>query len=159
VLLSIIGRTILTLSISLAAGEGTLRAAEPLADKDKPFVEILEGAYRVSCNNVDRLSDYYRSDAQIIHDGRQTTLDETIKEIKESIRPLENLRCTYQPRVRTSRISGDMAYLIVRETIHLSAGTTEPQEIEQICSYVFMKDGSRWKIAVDHCTTVPGETI
>jgi ketosteroid isomerase-like protein len=154
-----IGQMILILMVCLTVGKSALQAADSTAEKDKPFVEILEGAYRVSCDNVDRLSDYYRSDAQIIHDGRQTTLDETIKEIKESIRPLENLRCTYQPRVRASRISGDMAYLIVRETIHLSAGATEPQEIEQICSYIFMKDGSRWKIVVDHCSTIPGETV
>jgi ketosteroid isomerase-like protein len=159
VYLSKIRVTILFSVLCLTFGEHPLQAAEPPAEKDKPFVEILEGAYRVSCDNVDRLRDYYRSDAQIIHDGRQTTLDETIKEIKESIRPLENLRCTYQPRVRASRITAEIAYLIVRETIHLSAGTTEPQEIEQICSYIFMKDGSRWKIAVDHCSTVPGETI
>lgn len=154
-----ISQTILILMVCLAAGQGVLLAADSTAEKDKPFVEILEGAYRVSCNDVDRLRDYYRPDAQIIHDGRQSTLDETIKEIKESIRPLEDLRCTYQPRVRTSRITAEIAYLIVRETIHLSAGTTEPQEIEQICSYIFMKDGSRWKIAVDHCSSVPGETV
>ncbi|MBI3812005.1 MAG: nuclear transport factor 2 family protein [Nitrospirae bacterium] len=158
-LLSNIRLAILFSVLCLTLSEPPLQAAEPPAEKDKPFVEILEGAYRVSCDNVARLSDYYRSDAQIIHDGRLTTLDETIKEIKESIRPLKDLHCTYQPRVRTSRISGDMAYLLVRETIRLAAGDLEPQEIQQICSYVFVKDGSRWKIILDHCTTVPGETV
>lgn len=153
------GRAVLISMLCLTLESGALAATESTAEKDKPFVEILEGAYRVSCDDVDRLRDYYRSDAQIVHDGRQTTLDETIKEIKESIQPLQNLRCTYQPRVRASRISGDMAYLLVRETIHLKAGDLEPQEMEQICSYIFIKDGSRWKIILDHCTTVPGETV
>lgn len=151
--------TILFSALCLLLGERPLKAVEPPAEKDAVFVKILEGAYQASCDDVDRLRDYYRSDAQIIHDGRLTTLDETIKEIKESIRPLQNLRCTYQPRVRTSRISGEMAYLVVRETIRLSTGATEPQEIEQICSYIFMKDGSRWKIVLDHCSTVPGATV
>jgi ketosteroid isomerase-like protein len=159
VVLSNFGRGILIGWVCLMVGEGALFAAESTADKDKPFVEILEGAYRVSCEDVDRLNDYYRSDAQIIHDGRQTTLNETIKEIKESIRPLHNLHCTYKPRVRASRFAGEMAYLVVRESIRLTASTVEPQEVEQICSYVFMKDGSRWKIGLDHCTTVPGESV
>jgi len=154
-----IGQTILILMVCLTVGKGASQGAESKTENEKTFVEILEGAYKVSCNDVDRLRDFYRSDAQIVHDGRQTTLDVTIQEIKESIRPLENLRCAYQPRVRTSRVGGEMAYLIVRETIFLSSGTTEPQEIEQICSYIFMKDGSRWKIVVDHCSSVPGETI
>jgi len=153
------GLAVLILMVCVTVGAGLLQAADSTAEKDKPFVEVLEGAYRVSCDDVDRLRDYYRSDAQIVHDGRLTTLDETIKEIKESLQPLKNLRCTYQPRVRASRISGEMAYLLVRETIRLKAGELEPQEIEQICSYIFMKDGSRWKIILDHCTTVPGETV
>jgi ketosteroid isomerase-like protein len=159
VLLSKIRFTILFSALCFILGEHPLEAVEQPAEKDAVFVKILEGAYQASCDDVDRLRDYYRSDAQIIHDGRQTTLDETIKEIKESIRPLPNLQCTYQPRVRTSRISAEIAYLVVRETIRLSAGATEPQKIEQICSYIFMKDVSRWKIVLDHCSTVPGETV
>ncbi|HTN44679.1 MAG TPA: nuclear transport factor 2 family protein [Nitrospiria bacterium] len=143
----------------IIGGGGPLQAAESNAEKDTAFVKILEGAYQASCDDVDRLHDYYRSDAQIIHDGRVTTLDETIKEIKESIRPLQNLHCSYQPRVRGSRISGDMGYLVVHESIRLSAGSVEPQQIEQICNYVFLKEGSQWKIAVDHCSTIPGESV
>ncbi|MBI3994929.1 MAG: nuclear transport factor 2 family protein [Nitrospirae bacterium] len=136
-----------------------LKAAEPPEEKDGLLVKILEDSYQASCNDVDRLRDYYRPDAQIIHDGRQTTLDETIKEIKESIRPLQDLRCTYQPRVKTSRIGAEIAYLIVRETIRLAARSVEPRDIHQICSYIFVRDGSRWKIVTDHCSTIPGETV
>jgi ketosteroid isomerase-like protein len=145
--------------VGIMIAEGALQAAEPSMGNEKPFVEVLEKAYQASCNDADRLHDYYRSDAQIIHDGRQTTLDETIKEIKESTRPLQNLRCAYHPRVRTTRISGEMAYVVVRETLRLTANAMEPQDIEQICSYIFMKDGSAWKIILDHCSTVPGETV
>jgi len=157
--LSKIGQRVLILVACWMMGEGALQAADSNAEKDAAFVKILEGAYQASCDDVDRLHDYYRSDAQIIHDGRVTTLDETIKEIKESIRPLQNLHCSYQPRVRSSRISGDMGYLVVHESIRLSAGTVEPQQIEQICNYVFLKEGSQWKIAVDHCSTIPGEAV
>jgi len=154
-----IGQGIMILMVCWMMGEGALQAAEADAEKDAAFVKILEGAYQASCDDVDRLRDYYRADAQIIHDGRLTTLDETIKEIKESISPLKDLHCSYQPRVRSSRISGDMAYVIVHESIRLSAGTVEPQQIEQICNYVFFKEGSQWKIAVDHCSSIPGEAV
>lgn len=154
-----IGLWVLILMVFWMIGEGTPQAAESNAENGAAFVKILEGAYQASCDDVDRLRDYYRADAQIIHDGRLSTLEETIKEIKESIRPLQNLHCSYQPRVRSSRISGDMAYLIVHESIRLSAGTVEPQQIEQLCNYVFLKDGSQWKIAVDHCSAIPGEAV
>lgn len=153
------GRNILIVMVAMTVAEGALQAAESSMGTEKPFVDVLEKAYQASCDDVDRLHDFYRSDAQIIHDGRQTTLDETIKEIKESIRPLQNLRCTYHPRVRTTRVGGEMAYVVVRETLRLTAKTMEPQEIEQICSYIFIKDGSTWKIILDHCSTVPGETV
>jgi ketosteroid isomerase-like protein len=157
--LSNMGRKILIVMVAMIGAGGALQAADSSMGDEKPFVAILEKAYQASCSDVDRLHNYYRSDAQIIHDGRQTTLDETIKEIKESIRPLQDLRCTYHPRVRTTRVNGEMAYVVVRETLRLTAKAMEPQEVEQICSYIFMKDGSTWKIILDHCSTVPGETV
>lgn len=154
-----IGQSILILLACWMMGERALQAAESNAGKEAVFVKILEGAYQASCGDVDRLHDYYRGDAEIIHDGRVTSLDQTIKEIKASIRPLQNLHCTYKPRVRGSRVSGDMAYLVIHESIRLTATSLEPQEIEQLCNYVFVKEASQWKIAVDHCSTIPGETV
>jgi len=154
-----IGWILLIVMVATTVAGSALRAAESSMGNEKPFVEVLEKAYQASCDNADLLHNYYRPDAQIIHDGRQTTLNETIKEIKESIQPLQNLHCAYQPRVRTTRISGDMAYIVVRETLRLTASSMEPQQMEQLCSYIFLKDGSTWKIILDHCSTIPGETV
>ncbi|MBI3609566.1 MAG: nuclear transport factor 2 family protein [Nitrospirae bacterium] len=145
--------------LCLIFGPDPLRAAEKSAEKEEVFLKVLDAAYQVSCNDADRLRDYYLANAEIISDGLQSTLDETIKELKQSMNPLPGLTCSYQPKVRASRIGPEMAYLVVRESIRLSVHEKGEQRIEQLCTYVFLKDGSRWKIAHDHCSMVQGETV
>ena len=137
-------------------GQNVLQAIQPTTEKDDVFLRILAAAYQASCSNAEWLHDYYLSDAEIIHDGRQLTLDETIKELKQSIAPLSGLTCVYQPKVRASRTDDRFAYLVVRETLILEAHETGKKEIQQICTYVFSRTGSRWMIAHDHCSTIPG---
>ena len=135
------------------------QAAESTMETEAALLNILQAAYEASCKDADRVRDYYLADAEIINDGRLTTLDETINELKRSLGSLKDLTCSYRPKVRTSRIGDSISYLVVRETIRLSAHGTGEQRMEQVCTYVFLKkDGSRWKIAVDHCSSVPGET-
>ena len=135
-----------------------LRAAEPEPNKEAPFLKILESAYAVSCKEPERLREFYRSDAQILHDGDQKTLEQSIVELKQSMSSMGEITCGYHPRVRASRVTAEIAYLVVREQIKLSARPRGEELLEQICSYIFLKDGSTWKIAVDHCSTVEGET-
>lgn len=137
-------------------GQNDLHAIRLSAEKEDIFLKILAAAYQASCSNAELLHDYYLSDAEIIHDGRQLTLDETIKELKQSIAPLSGLTCVYQPKVRASRIDERLAYLVVRETLILEAHETGKKEIQQICTYVFLRTGSRWMIAHDHCSSIPG---
>ena len=129
------------------------------AESFDPFLKVLSAAYDVSCGDVDRLGDYYRSDAEIVHDGRITTLVETIKELKQTKESLPGLACDYRPNVRAGRIGAEIAYLLVRETIHISSKSSESRRYDQVCTYVFTKNGARWMIAHDHCSSIQGEMI
>lgn len=136
--------------------ESEFRAEEK---KDEPFLKILRMAYQVSCRDVESLKDYYFQDAEIIHNGRQVTLDETIKELEQSLSSMTELNCHYQPKVRASRHGEKMTYLVVRETIRFSAHEMDSVLLQQICTYVFLKQQSDWKISHDHCSSVPGMTV
>jgi ketosteroid isomerase-like protein len=147
------------LAVLFLVGLGALRATEPAVGQDEPFLKILEGSYDVSCKNVEALRGYYLEDAEIINNGRQVTLEDTIKELKQSLSSLKSLECSYEPTVRARRISKDMAYLVVREIIRLSSEEAGEQQIDQLCTYVFMKTEVGWKISHDHCSSVPGLSI
>jgi hypothetical protein len=123
---------------------------------EEVFLKILDAAYQASCGNIELLKDYYLPDAEIIHDGRQMTLEDTIKELKQSMESLENLNCSYKPKVRASRMEERMAYLVVRESLILEADEMGKRMIQQVCTYVFIKKGTTWRIANDHCSTIPG---
>ena len=127
--------------------------------EEKAFLEILRGAYDVSCTDASRLRDYYREDAEIIHDGRKSTLDETIAELKSTLSSLGEITCVYQPRIQSSRIGHDIVYLVVRETIIISSEVFGKDHIQQICTYIFLKESEGWLIAHDHCSTIQGEIV
>lgn len=146
------------LTMLLLFASGRPQAAEAPNDSREAFLKILDSAYEASCGEVDRLRKYYLADAEIINDGRQVTLDETIKELKQSMVSLQGLTCGYEPRVRSTRVSGDLAYVVVRETIRLAAQEMAEQRIQQVCTYVFSRKDAQWWIAHDHCSSVQGDT-
>lgn len=152
-------RGVLFVLLTLGLPSQAVSAEKKDPHGEEIFLNVLKAAYDASCNDVDRLRDYYRADAEIIHDGRQSTTEETIKDLEGSLASTPNLTCSYQPRVRSLRVSGDLAYLVVRETIRISSQETGSRDLQQICSYVFLREGGRWKIAVDHCSSVEGETV
>ena len=137
-------------------GQNVLQAIQLTTEKEEVFLKILDAAYQASCSNVELLRDYYLSDAEIIHDGRQLTLDEIIKELKQSISSSSGLTCIYKPMVRASRTDDRFAYLVIRETLILDAPEMGRREIQQLCTYVFSRAGSGWRIAHDHCSSIPG---
>ena len=146
--------------LSLMVGQDALTSTKPGTQKDESaFLKVLVGAYYVSCFDVESLRDYYLKDAEIINNGRQVTLDDTIKELKESISTLSDLKCSYKPKIRSSRIEKKIAYIVVRETIELSAQEIGEQRIQQLCTYIFSKKRSKWKIAHDHCSSIPGMAV
>jgi ketosteroid isomerase-like protein len=149
---------VLVLLLAPVFSRDLVSAAKPPTEKEGVFVQILEKAYAASCGDADLLREYYLEDAEIIHEGRQATLTEMIDELKKSMTSLTRLACGYNPQVKASRIEERFAYLVVRESISLEADEIGRKEIHQICTYVFSKTRAGWKIAHDHCSTVPGMT-
>ena len=142
--------------LSVWLGQASLPAVQPEADQDKVFLGILRDAYRASCGDIESLRHYYISNAEIISDGRQLTVNDIIRELKQSMASLTGLACRYEPKLRVSRVTDQLAYIVIRETIKLSAHEMGEREIQQICTYVFVKEESTWKIAHDHCSSVLG---
>ena len=131
-------------------------AKEKAGDSDNKFVNILKTVYQISCGDTELLRDYYLPEADIIHDGRQVSLDDTIDELRRMKDSAGDLNCAYKPRVRKHRVDHETAYLFVRESIKISSHSMGEQRFEQLCTYIFHYEDFRWKIALDHCSTVPG---
>ena len=156
ILTVLIAMTFLILGVILFPTTYSPGAGEKTKNPDRVFVDILKAAYRVSCDDVERLRDYYLPEADIVHDGRQTSLDETIDELRRAMDSSGDLSCAYTPRVRTQRVENKLAYLLVRESLRISSPSMGDQRIEQLCTYIFLNGNSRWKIALDHCSTIRG---
>ncbi len=129
------------------------------AANEETFTKILALSYKASCDDADDLRKYYLPEAEIIHDGRQTTLSETIEEVKRSLGGITGLACGYTPRVQGSYIEEEFAFLTLAETIHIEAEDLNAIEIRQLCTYIFLKKNGKWMITHDHCSEVEGQTV
>ena len=152
-------RWVIVVAGILLAGQAMLRAGESSGKEAEAFRNILEGAYRVSCGEFESLRDYYVEEAEIINNGLQMTLDETVDELRGSLSSVMGLSCSYSPKIRVHHVSGDLAYAVVRESIRLTASEIGERQIEQLCTYIFSRSKKGWKIAHDHCSSVPGLSV
>lgn len=130
-----------------------------MAENEETFVKILEKSYKASCEDVEGLRDYYLPEAEIIHNGRQKTLSETIDQLSTTLGGMKGLACGYKPRVQGSYITEDFAFMTLRETVQLKADEIQDIEIQQICTYIFLKKKGKWMITHDHCSEIEGQTV
>ena len=138
---------------------GCLLTTTVIAANEETFTTILEKSYEASCGNVEGLRDYYLPEAEIIHNGKQTTLKQTIEELGGNLANMKGLSCSYEPRVQGSYIGDDFAFMTLRESIFISAEEIDRLEILQICTYIFLKKDDRWMITHDHCSEIDGQTV
>ncbi|HEY5649034.1 MAG TPA: nuclear transport factor 2 family protein [Nitrospiria bacterium] len=153
-----ISRFLLLYALPFTLTSAFLITGVPAANEDT-FITVLEKSYEASCGNVEGLRDYYLPEAEIIHDGKQTTLKQTIEDLTKTLTVMKGLACEYKPRVQGSYIGDDFAFLTLRESIFISADEVDEVEILQICTYIFLKKDDRWMITHDHCSEIDGQTV
>lgn len=147
------------LTVLLLGFSGGLLTTTVHAANEGTFTTILKKSYEASCGDVEGLRDYYLPEAEIIHNGKQTTLKQTIEKLSRTLATMKGLSCDYKPRVQGSYIGDDFAFMTLRESIFISAEEIDRQEILQICTYIFLKKDGRWMITHDHCSEIDGQTV
>jgi len=54
----------------------------------------------------------------------------------------------------------DVSYVLVDEIISITSKSTDTDERQHsVCSYMFVREGSQWKISLEHCSSLPDYSI
>ena len=56
-------------------------------------------------------------------------------------------------------IGKNIGYLLVDELISVSSRHSTDERQHSVCTYVFNKNGSQWKIKQEHCSSLPDYSI
>ena len=129
------------------------------ADTDK-FSMILEKMDKLVCANPEAVSQYYSPKLVIMVDDKRTLLENRIRDYRQMMSELVGIKCSMKRKTLAGRAGDQVGYVLVDE---LSSVVAENVHIDQrnhsVCSYIFSKEKSEWKITLEHCSSLPDYII
>ena len=76
------------------------------------------------------------------------------------ISDFRDMKCQVQRQVLTGHMGNKVGYVLVDEIINISSKSTHTDERQHsVCTYNFIKEGSSWKITLEHCSSLPDISI
>lgn len=146
--------TVLTVLISL-----TIAPNPSLADETDALTDLLKQVDKQVCQSPKKLTSYYAKDVVIIADDKRILPEHRIKDYEVMIAELQGMKCKNTRTVLASNVGETLGYLLVDELISVTSTASTDERQHSICTYVFSKNGGRWKIKQEHCSSLPDYSI
>jgi hypothetical protein len=145
------------LTAALFSGSMTLTPAHA-ADTDV-LTNILESMDQIVCSSPKKLLPFYKKDALLMEDDTPIILEERVEDFERMIAEFEEMKCSTTRTTISGKMGEKVGYLAVDETVSVSSRLSTNDRQHSFCNYVFEKEGSRWKVALQHCSRLPDYTI
>lgn len=145
---------------ALAALMSLAFTANPsLAGEMDVLTDLLKQVDKQVCQSPKKLMNFYSKDMVIIADDKRVLPEHRIKDYEAMIAELQEMKCNNKRTVLAGNIGKNMGYLLVDELISVSSRASTDERQHSVCTYVFNKDGSQWKIKQEHCSSLPDYSI
>ncbi len=129
------------------------------ADTDV-FDEILKKVDAVACTQPEKLPDFYGKGLVIMVDDKRALLENRVKDYRQMMSDFRDMKCQVQRQVLTGHVGSKVGYVLVDEIISITSKSTDTDERQHsVCNYSFVKEGSSWKITLEHCSSLPDYSI
>jgi ketosteroid isomerase-like protein len=146
--------TALVLLMSLALAPNPSMAGEMDA-----LTDLLKQVDKQVCQSPKKLMDYYSKDMVIISDDKRVLPEHRIKDYEVMIAELQGMKCMNKRTVLSGNVGKNLGFLLVDELISVSSKHSTDERQHSVCTYVFTKDSSQWKIKQEHCSSLPDYSI
>ena len=124
------------------------------------FSEILKKIDKLVCANPEKISQYYSSELVIMIDDKRALLENRIKDYRQMMSDLVKMKCEIKRKVLAGKSGEKVGYILADEQISVTAENVHIDERQHsICSYMFSKEKSGWKVSLEHCSSLPDYTI
>jgi len=130
-----------------------------MAGETDALTDILKQVDKHVCQSPKKIMDFYAKDMVIIADDKRVLPEHRIKDYEAMIAELEEMKCVNTRTVLSGTAGKDVGYLLVDELISVSSRASTDERQHSICTYVFNKNGSHWKIKQEHCSSLPDYSI
>ena len=129
------------------------------ADTDE-FSNILKKIDGITCTQPEKLPSFYGKSLVILQDDKRALLENRIKDYRQMMSDFRGLNCQVQRQVLAGHVGAKVGYVLVDEIISVTSKSVDNDERQHgVCNYSFFKDGSSWKITLEHCSSLPDYSI
>jgi hypothetical protein len=138
---------------------GAMAVTPATAADTSVFTNILESMDQTICSSPKKLLPFYKKDAVLMSDETRINLEEQIEDYERMIAEFEEMKCVTTRTTLGGKIGEKVGYLIVDEIVNVSSRLSTDDRQHSFCNYVFEKEGTRWKVALQQCASLPDYTI
>ena len=129
------------------------------ADTDE-FSNILKKIDGITCTQPEKLPSFYGKSLVILQDYKRALLENRIKAYRQMMSDFRGLNCQVQRQVLAGHVGAKVGYVLVDEIMSVTSKSVDNDERQHnVCNYSFVKEGSRWKISLEHCSSIPDYSI
>ena len=124
------------------------------------YANILKKLDGIACTQPEKLPDFYGKDLVILVDDKRALLENRVKDYRQMMADFRSLKCQVQRQVLSGHAGNKVGYILVDEIISITSKSVDNDERQHsVCNYSFIKEGSSWKITLEHCSSLPDYSI
>ena len=124
------------------------------------YANILKKLDGIACTQPEKLPDFYGKDLVILVDDKRALLENRVKDYRQMMADFRGLKCQVQRQVLSGYAGNKVGYVLVDEIISITSKSVDNDERQHsVCNYSFVKEGSSWKITLEHCSSLPDYSI
>ena len=124
------------------------------------YANILKKLDGIACTQPEKLPDFYGKDLVILVDDKRALLENRVKDYRQMMADFRSLKCQVQRQVLSGHAGNKVGYILVDEIISITSKSVDNDERQHsVCNYSFVKEGSSWKITLEHCSSLPDYSI
>ena len=129
------------------------------ADTDG-LANILKKMDKLACTQPQKLTQFFSKDLIIMVDDKRALLENRIKDYQQMLTDFRDLDCQTQRQVLAGKVGKDISYLLVDEIISITSKSNDTDERQHsVCSYMYTREGTNWKVSLEHCSSLPDYSI
>ncbi|MFQ5482108.1 MAG: nuclear transport factor 2 family protein [Nitrospinaceae bacterium] len=139
----------------IAVWAPAVKAADP-----GPLLNVLKKVDAQVCTSPKKITQFYSSKIVILSDDKRILPENRVRDYENMVSDLVGIKCRVERKVLAQGLSDQVSFLLVDEMISVTSKSNDNDERQHsVCTYGFVKEGSGWKVAHEHCSSLPDYTI
>ena len=135
-------------------------SSQAFANEIDDLAGILKQLDGLTCTQPEKLPQFYAKNLVIMVDDKRALLENRVKDYRQMMSDFRDMKCQTQRQVLSGKVGKEVGYVLVDEISSVTSKSTDTDERQHsVCSYMFIREGSQWKVSLEHCSSLPDYSI